>query len=111
MKKMTGAEYKAFMASDWDALLGLTNAYVDGQEVQVNGADEPSDMDSIPDTAKVVIVCGCIMADEDVDLSYEAAFTRWKKAKTHTTVVVQVPNDTLPLFNECMTRLKCKVLK
>ncbi len=111
MKKMTGAEYKAFMAADWDALFGLTDAYVDGQEVTVNGAEAPCDDDLIPDNAKVVIACGCICANEEVDLSYETAFTRWKKAQTHATLVVQIPNEEVDALHKFLESMKGRVLK
>lgn len=111
MKKMTGVEYKQFMAADWDALFGLTEAYVDGQEITVDGAPEPDDMATIADTATVVITGGCIMARQEVNLSFELAFTRWKKLQTHTTLVVQVPNADVQALRDYVKTLNGKVLQ
>lgn len=110
MKKMTGAEYKAFMAADWDALLGLTEAYVDGQSVTVDGVDEPEDELLIHDTAKVIIYSGCIWANEEVDMSFETCFMRWKKAQINTILCVQVPNDSVVALKVFIAGLKGKVI-
>lgn len=109
MKKMTGAEFKAFMKSDWDALLGVTGAYVDDSRVTVDGVNEPEDTDTIPDTAKVEIHYGCIMANEDVDLSFEAAYIRWKKKQTTTIMCIEVPNEAVEALLKTLAELKGKV--
>lgn len=109
-KTMSGADYKAFMNSDWDTLFGLTEAWVESAEVMVDGVDEPEDITTIPDTAKVVIYGGCILAKEDVDMSFEQAFTRWKKAQTLTTLVVQVPNERVQEFLLALKGLHGKVV-
>lgn len=110
-KKMTGIEYKQFMKADWDALLELTNAYMDGANVTVDGLSEPEDLDTISDAAKVVIHYGCICAEEDVDMSLEQAYSKWKKAQTHTTFVVQVPNDKVEAVTQYLASVEVKVLK
>jgi hypothetical protein len=106
MKKMTGLEFKQFMDADWDALLGTTNTYVDGDEIAVNGIEFYDDHIRIPDDAIVKILNGAIVADEDIDLSFEALFVRWKKTQTHKTVVVQVPLNKLEEFNEYIKTFK-----
>lgn len=111
MKKMTGFEYKAFIKSDWDTLLGLTGAYMDGQEITVNGGDEPEGHESIADDAKVIIHCGAICASEDIDMSLETAFSRWKKAQTSTVLMVEIPNDAVEKFTKAVKDMKGKVLK
>jgi hypothetical protein len=111
MRKMTGAEYNAFMHADWDSLLGLTDAYVSGEEVTIDGVDEIDDGQVIADTAKVVIYSGCIMANEDVNMSLETCFSRWKKAQTKTTLCVEVPNESVEAFKTFVASLKGKVLK
>lgn len=100
MKKMSGLEYKQFMNADWDSLFKLNHAYVDDSAVTVDGVDEPFDVNAIADNANVVIHSGCIMADEDVDLSFETAFARWKKVQTHTVRVVSIKNSRLEEFDQ-----------
>jgi hypothetical protein len=112
MKKMTGYEYKQFISADWDKMLGVTGAYMDAQEITVNGVDEFSmDERSIQDTDKVVINGGCVLANEDIDLSLETLFTRWKKAQTTTTLVVEIPNDSVEYLTQQVGICRGKVLK
>lgn len=108
---MTGAEYNAFMAADWDALLGVTEAYVDGQEVTIDGVDENSNSGPISSTAKVIIYSGCIWSNEEINISFQTCFSRWKKAQTNTTICVQVPNDEVDALKIFVSGLKGKVLK
>ena len=108
---MLGAEYKAFMESDWDTLLKVTNAYVDAQEVTVDGVPEPDDVKSIPDDAKVIIHCGCVMADQDLDLSFKRCFTRWKTDQTTIVLCIQVPKDAVENLTKILAELKVKVLQ
>jgi hypothetical protein len=105
MKKATGLEFKQFMEADWDVILGTTNAYVDGDEITVNGVEFYGDHIEIPDDAIVRIISGAIL-DKDVDLSFEALFTRWKKTQTHKTVVVQVPLNKFEEFNTYIKTFK-----
>ena len=111
MKKMPGAEYKAFMASDWDALLGVTNAYMSDAEITVNGREEPDDVNEIADSAKVEIRGGCVMADEYVDMSFETAFVRWRKTQTNTTLVVEVPNNSVDALKASVVALNGRWFK
>jgi len=111
MKKMTGYEYKQFINADWDKLLGVTNAYMDGEEITVNGAEEHSDLDLTPDDAKVIIYSGCVCADQDIDLSLIACYNRWKKAQTKTVFMVEIPNSEVDYFKQQVTICKGKVIK
>jgi hypothetical protein len=111
MKKMSGAEYTAFISADWDKLLGVTGAYMDGHEITVDGEDEPYDYVSISDTAKVVIHCGYVMADQPLDLSLDALYNRWKKSRTVTILCIEVPNEAVDSIKKAVVDLKGKVFK
>jgi hypothetical protein len=111
MKKMSGAEYTAFISADWDKLLGVTGAYMDGHEITVDGEDEPSDHNGIPAAAKVVIHCGRVMADQPLDLSLDALYNRWKKSRTVTTLCIEVPNGAVDAIKKAVADMKGKVMK
>jgi len=106
MKKMTGMEFKQLMTANWDGILGVSEAYVDGHEITVDGVKEPEDTAGIADDASVVIDGGCILcASKDLDLPFERFITQWRKLQTHTTITVQVPHgqvDALKAFIEGM---------
>ena len=110
MKKMTGYEYKAFIHSDWDRLLGVTGAYMDFSEVTVNGNEEPDDTDAIPDNAIVVIHTGDVYADTPINMSLQACFTKWKKTQTHTTMLIRVPEESVDYMKKQVKLCKGKVL-
>jgi len=111
MKKMTGYEYTQFINADWDKFLGITNAYMDAQEITVNGVNEWDYKEDIANDARVVISGGCVLADEPLDLSLETLYTRWKKAQTSTVFVVEVPNTELVYFKEQVNLCRSKVIK
>lgn len=107
MKKMKGLEYKQLMDADWDAILGVKGAYVDGQEITVDDATEPDNVEDIPDGAKVVVYDGCIMCEsKDLDLPFERFIVQWRKLQTHTTLTVQVPNGQVDALKAFIKGLK-----
>lgn len=108
MRKMTGYEYKQFISADWDALLGVTGAYMDDTEITVNGVNEDTydSNELIPDASEVKIHSGFVGADADIDLSLEKCYDKWKKGQTHTVVVVSVLNEQLEEFKAYVKGLK-----
>jgi len=90
MKKMTGLEYKKMMEADWDAFLSVTGAYVDAQEVTINGMEENEFQGEVPDDAIVRIYSGAIMADQDIDLSFQLFVTRWLNAQNTLNFVIAI---------------------
>jgi hypothetical protein len=90
MKKMTGSEYKKMMEADWDAFLNVTGAYVDAQEVTINGMEENEFQGEVPDDAIVRVYSGAIMADQDIDLSFQLFVTRWLNAQNTQRFVVSI---------------------
>lgn len=110
-KKMTGAEYKTFLAADWDTLFGLKEAYVDGQDVTVNGESEPDDWAEISDSAQVVINGGCVTGtDAAKEIGFEAAYLRWKKSRTVQTLVIEIPIEKLEALKEAVKSLSGKIV-
>lgn len=86
MTKMTGAEYKAFITSDW----GHPEAWWDDTSFKLNGVEvDEIDDDDIPADAKVEILSGVVIVG---DKSYAAkSFAKtWQKKQTVKSVVLNV---------------------
>ena len=108
--RLSGYEYKQFMRADWDALLGVTDAYMDAQEITVNDADEPNDADLIPDDAKVVIHSGCVLAEEVLDLSLISAYRKWRKSLSTIVMTIEVPKESVGIIKEMLKAHKVRVI-
>lgn len=95
--KMTGAEYKSFMASDWGA-----DCYMDDYVISVNGTKyEQLDggledaEDNMKPSDKVVIHEGGIYRESAYIRSLESHFKLWRKAQTTSFLSVECPDDRL----------------
>lgn len=100
--KMTGAEYKRYMASD-DPAFWPKDSFIDDTEVTVNGDVYDGDDSSIPDAADVVIVEGSYFKNYDSDgISLEAHFKRWRKAQSTVALVFDVPKDKEEVVREAV---------
>ena len=94
--KMTGAEYKSFMAEDWH-----DGYYMDDYAVSINGevfdaieSGLESAEEAMQSTDKVAIVEGAVFDKDGAYVSsLEAYFKAWRKARTTTTIVVECQKD------------------
>ena len=89
--KITGAEYKAFLNSEayWPATYCHDDVLliIDGEEY---GDDRDLIVEDIPDSASIVIECGCVM-DRNVRIHDLAEyFYRWQDEQMFETLVVKV---------------------
>ena len=103
MAKITVAEWRNYISSDWDEDL-----WIDDEEISVAGqilnTDDDTDDDflkTLLQTAEVKIKWGCIYKNSDpkfcIDLKSD--FLRWRKDQTHTKFVVEiVKSDALELI-------------
>lgn len=106
MRKLSGAEWKAFMAADWDTIAGGKEVYYDGAVMVVDGVEVGHIEEDIADTARVAFTGGVVLSDmDDVDIPLEAFYTRWKRGLTHETLVVQVPKESLSDFHSMLKLL------
>ncbi len=111
MIKTTGAEFKAFYTSDWDAFLNKNGCWVSDDTVVINNDSYCGDVELIPDDTTVRIETGVIMDNGNNEIcDYQAFFRKWKKAQTTTMLVVQVPNDYVPFLKDAIKNWKGKVL-
>lgn len=96
--KLTGAEYKAFMDSDWG------DCFMDDYVIAINGVDfeqmggglEDAE-DAMQPSDKVVIKGGDIFTTNESSYvrSLEAHFKLWRKKQTTAILSVECPNDKL----------------
>jgi hypothetical protein len=108
--KMNGAEFKAFYTSDWG-----NEAFWDDYEIEVNGESIVTDYEDakIDDTDQVRILSGVVYVDGEYGGKHVAADTfarRWLKARTISTLVVEVPNDQVDAFKSDMKSKGLRVL-
>lgn len=93
--KMTGAQYKAFLAADWgpDAYWEEAEISVNGQEAPEDGVDEAS----IKDTDVITITGGAICQDQVKRphdwINAEPFARKWLKAQSTVTLMVDVPRE------------------
>lgn len=88
--KMSGAEFKAWLNSDWG------DGYWDEYELTINGVVvEDYDQREINDTDKIVVVGGVVFQSPDDHNGCSAAshFRRWKKQSAVTFLSIQVDRD------------------
>lgn len=105
---MTGAEFKAWLASDWsrpnrasdDPMWDDVWVTVDG-----NGTDDPV-ISTIADDAAIVVEHGIIVFDQnrlDSDTMHASAHIRaWRKKRSEKTIVITVPVDRAPVVEEML---------
>lgn len=101
--KMTGAQFKAFLAAEWGP-----DAYWEDTEILKNGEVADEDRDSDPtyytDTDIVTIQGGTIIPDQSLPPSQlehidAAKFARkWLKAQSTVTLMVEVPREYAEFF-------------
>jgi hypothetical protein len=101
---MTGAQFKAWLNSDWgpDAMWEEEDYTVNGAEVL---EDEQYDTDKIADTDVVVLKSGIIFTDQnDIQhcptISAVTHAKSWLKAQSTVTLMVDVPREHVEFFNE-----------
>ena len=93
--KMTGAQYKAFLAADWgpDAMWEEEAVTVDGDDFDTCDGD----VGAIPDASLVVLTGGVIipdqMARQTQEIDAERFARKWLKAQTTVTLMVDVPRE------------------
>lgn len=95
--KLTGADYKAFLE---DASVWKEGYWFESDHVTVNGEEVGDDYDetTLDDADKVTITGGCLYLGSDIgaeSIDYEKRLRKWLKARTVTTVVLEINNDQL----------------
>ena len=101
--KMTGAQFKAWLATEWGP-----NAMWEETEVLRNGELVEQDVDSDPgiyaDTDTVTLVAGTIIPDQNATpsaMEYLDALKvarKWLKSQTTVTLMVDVPREHADFF-------------
>jgi hypothetical protein len=107
--KTTGAEFKAWLASDWGA-----DAWWDDYVLIIDGAEvDDYDEEKLADDAKIVIDSGVVYLDDTGEKSKSATahFNAWKKSQTHTIVMVTLPKNELDEFKKLVESMGFKVSK
>lgn len=105
--KITGAEYKAWIASDW----GHPDAHWDDYQAVVDGVEvDDIDDDTVSDTAVIEIYGGVVLLGNGKDMSAKSHFNRWKKAQTSATVAIEIPKDKLDELKARVAALGGKLL-
>jgi hypothetical protein len=92
---MTGAQYKAFLNSDWGP-----DAYWEEAEITINGNPIPEDGindDAIKDSDTMVITGGAICQDQvkhpHTWINAEPFARKWLKSLSTVTLMVDVPRE------------------
>lgn len=95
--KCTGAEYKAFISSDWG-----DGVYMDDYAIAINGEKYDQLEGGLEDAEenlqpgdKVVIMEGGIYQDSGYVRSLESHFKLWRKKQATAFLAVECPNDKL----------------
>lgn len=102
--KLTGADWNAFMQdkAEWPE-----GAYYQDEELHVNGDHMGNDgaSDDLPLDAKVSVRGGEFYpsAKDREFYSFERKLRAWLKARTVTTVVLEVDNEELPYLKTMLT--------
>lgn len=107
--KMNGAEFKAWVASDWGE-----NAWWDDYVIVINGEEvQDYDEERIANTDTVLVDGGIVFLDTHGEKSVSATshFKAWKKTQTHTVVLVEVPNDRLGDLPCVLAQIKARIVK
>lgn len=98
--KMTGAQYKAFLAAEWGP-----DAYWEEAEIAVNGEPTPDDINEeefIKDGDTVTITGGAICQDQVKHphnwINAEPFARKWLKAQKTVTLMVDVPRELADQF-------------
>lgn len=105
--KLRGADYKAFLN---DSKVWKEGYWFDASELLVDGEDVGDDYDEsdLPDEARVTVSNGCFYAGPEVNSTfydYETVLRKWLKARTVTTVVLEVANDKLEEYRSVFANL------
>lgn len=90
---MTGAEYIEFAGKPWGD--GL---YWDDTLFDLNGLEtDDIDPSKVNPDDMIVLKCGSILSERDDRVCFDAVyyFLKWRKAKTHMFVTVEVDKDRL----------------
>lgn len=106
--KLRGADYKAFMNDDavWaqDHWFEGCCYKIDGLEIE----DEDFDEHTIPDAASVVVTGGVIYLGGDINSPFvdlEKTLRAWLKARTVTTLVLEVANEKIDAVRSALAEL------
>lgn len=87
--KMSGAEFKDWQNAEWgeDAWWDDYVIFIDGKEV------DDYDPDEISDQCRIEIHGGVVLLDRNGEKQVSAAahFRNWKRSKTHSTIVADIP--------------------
>lgn len=102
--KLSGAEMNAFMVDPavWGEEGNWSGRWYDDAYVEVDGEQDDleytfrSDDSKLPADAKVTVEGGCLYRGEDANSpwdDFEKFLRRWLKARSVTTLVLEVPNE------------------
>lgn len=117
MIKTTGAEFMEFYT---DSTIWVEGLYHDGEEVYIDGSDDPFDGDytEIEPNAVIRFKDGYVMNDNNDSpdflnsaVSFEDFFKRWRKDRKFTYLVVRVPNESVVELNSFLKTIKGSVKK
>jgi hypothetical protein len=119
--KTTGRDFKRFYTDDavWKPAGSKDGAYFDDVTIYVNDADWDAggkDYEDIPDDATVSFSGGSWYPDQDTAAQYESrnfetVFKKWRKAQTHTTIIVEVALDNIEAMKAAVAAAGGKVLQ
>lgn len=117
----TGRDFKRFYNDDavWKPPGSKEGAYFDDVAIYVDGndwEDTGKDYTDIPDDAKVSFSGGSWYPDQTTAAQYEGrnfetVFKKWRKAQTHTTIIVEVALENIDAMKAAVTAAGGKVLQ
>ena len=108
--KTTGLEFKRFYQ---DSSVWVDGMWHDDLDLVVDGKeyDPSSEVVAIGDTAKVTVVGGCVFLPGDDDtVEITTLFKRWRRAQTHSVMVIEVPNERVDAVKASLAAVNVKVL-
>ena len=107
--KTTVGEWKAFYAADWKPFGGGTEPCAEDYTMLLDGEpfDDTNGLDGLRDEQTLSFSGGYVYDQNDADAplrSLGRMFQKWRRAQTHTYVLVRVPKDRLSEFHEVIGR-------
>ncbi|MGV2866392.1 hypothetical protein [Achromobacter sp. AGC39] len=109
-RKITGAEFKRFYASE-DPKFWPHDAYVEGMAIEIDGVEcDDVDPEKLDDAATVKIVAGTVMLSDDREISLLGNFNKWRRSQGVTVVAVEVPTERLEELRACVRQVGARVV-
>lgn len=109
--KTTGAELKQFWANE-DPEFWPEGDHIDGMWWLVNGVEhEDVDIEALKDTDIIVTEGAMVKGNGEDSNDFAAVMKKWRKKRTHTTLVVELPSEHKDALAAFLKGLKGKIVQ